>query len=62
MGEWNTLRIRAVGDKTQTWLNGNAMVDFDDAKIGAGTGSIALQIHDGGGIKVRWKNITLEEL
>jgi hypothetical protein len=62
MGEWNTLRIRAVGDKTQTWLNGNAMVDFDDAKIGAGNGSIALQIHDGGGIKVRWKNIEIEEL
>jgi hypothetical protein len=62
MGEWNTLRIRAVGDKVQTWLNGNAMVDFEDAKIGAGVGSIALQIHDGGGIKVRWKNILLEEI
>ena len=37
-------------------------MDFTDAKIGAGEGSIALQIHDGGGIKVRWKNITLEEL
>ncbi|WP_026631265.1 3-keto-disaccharide hydrolase [Dyadobacter alkalitolerans] len=62
MGEWNTLRIRAVGDNVKTYLNGNQMVDFTDAKIGAGEGSIALQIHDGGGIKVRWKNITLEEL
>ncbi len=62
MGEWNTLRIRANGDKVQTWLNGNEMVNFEDAKIGAGDGSIALQIHDGGGIKVRWKNIMLEEL
>jgi len=62
MGEWNTLRIRVVGDKVQTWLNGNAMVDFDDAKIGAANGSIALQIHDGGGIKVRWKDLLLEEL
>ena len=62
MGEWNTLRIRVVGDKVQTWLNGNAMVDFDDAKIGAANGSIALQIHDGGGIKVRWKDFLLEEL
>jgi len=62
MGEWNTLRIRAVGDNVKTYLNGNQMVDFTDAKIGAGEGSIALQIHDGGGIKVRWKNITVEEL
>jgi hypothetical protein len=62
MGEWNTLRIRVVGDKVQTWLNDNAMVDFSDAKIGAADGSIALQIHDGGGIKVRWKDIKVEEL
>ena len=62
MGEWNTLRIRAEGDRTQTWLNGHEMVDLTDAKIGAGEGSIALQIHDGGGIKVRWKDILLEEL
>ncbi|HEV7382407.1 MAG TPA: DUF1080 domain-containing protein [Dyadobacter sp.] len=62
MGEWNTLRIKVVGDQVQTWLNGNAMVDFSDAKIGAANGSIALQIHDGGGIKVRWKDIVVEEL
>lgn len=62
MGEWNTLRIRVVGDKVQTFLNGHAMVDFDDAKIGAANGSIALQIHSGGGIKVRWKDIMIEEL
>ena len=62
MGEWNTLRIRVNGPKVQTWLNGHAMVDFDDEKIGAGNGSIALQIHDGGGIKVRWKNLILEQL
>lgn len=62
MGEWNTLRIRVVGDHVQTWLNGNAMVDFSDAKIGAADGSLALQIHDGGGIKVRWKDILIEQL
>jgi hypothetical protein len=62
MGEWNTLRIRVVGDKVQTWLNGNVMVDFSDTKIGAANGSLALQIHDGGGIKVRWKDIVVQEL
>jgi hypothetical protein len=61
-GEWNKMRIRVVGDKVQTWLNGTSMVDFTDEKIGQGNGSIALQIHDGGGIKVKWRNLIIEEL
>jgi len=62
MGEWNTMRVRVVGDRVTTWLNGVQMIDFEDAKIGAATGSIALQIHDGGGIRVRWRDIRVEEL
>ncbi len=62
MGEWNTMRIKVVGGHVQTWLNGHAMVDFEDEKIAAGNGSIALQIHDGGGIKVRWRKLLLAEL
>ena len=62
MGEWNTLRVRAVGDRVTTWLNGTRMVDFEDEQIGAGEGSIALQIHDGGGIKVRWRNIRVVDI
>ncbi len=62
MGEWNTMRVRVVGDQVTTWLNGVQMIDFEDAKIGAATGSIALQIHDGGGIRVRWRNLRVEEL
>ncbi|MEO6314642.1 MAG: DUF1080 domain-containing protein [Chitinophagaceae bacterium] len=61
-GEWNTLKIKVVNDETTTWLNGHQMVYIKDEKIGAGTGFIALQIHDGGGIKVRWKNIKIQEL
>ena len=59
MGEWNTLKIRMSGDTLTSWLNGTEMVTLTDDKIGAGEGSIALQIHDGGGIKVRWRNIRL---
>ena len=61
-GDWNTLRLRVEGDHVQTWLNGEAMVDIHDAKIGAAQGRIALQIHDGGGIKVQWRNLKLTEL
>jgi hypothetical protein len=38
------------------------MINIIDDKIGDGTGFIALQIHDGGGIKVRWKNIKITEM
>lgn len=60
--EWNTMKIRAVGDNVTTWLNGKEMVQLSDEKIGAAKGFIALQIHDGGGIKVRWKDILIKEL
>jgi len=62
VGEWNKMKIRVVGDEVTTWLNGVQMVTLSDEKIGKGEGSIALQIHDGGGIKVKWRNLKIEEL
>jgi hypothetical protein len=62
MGEWNTMKIVAVGPKVTTWLNGVEMITITDEKIGSGKGAIALQIHDGGGIKVRWKNLKIRSL
>lgn len=61
-GEWNTMRIKVVGDHVQTWLNGEPMSDFNDEIIGKAQGRIALQIHDGGGIKVLWKNLNITKL
>jgi len=61
-GEWNTMKIRVEGDKVETWLNGHKMITLEDEKIGEATGIIALQIHDGGGIKVSWRNIEIREL
>lgn len=58
-GEWNTLKIRVMGDQLTSWLNGVEMVSLTDEKIGQGEGAIALQIHDGGGIRVKWRNIKL---
>ena len=62
MGKWNHMKIKVVGSSVITWLNGTKMVELEDKKIGQGKGAIALQIHDGGGIKVRWKNIRIKEL
>lgn len=60
-GKWNKLKLRVVGDEVTTWLNGHQMIFLKDQKIGAGDGFIALQIHDGGGIKVRWKKFKIKE-
>jgi len=62
MGEWNTLKIVVVGDQVNTFLNGHEMVAITDEKIGQGEGGIALQIHSGGGIKVKWRNINIKTL
>lgn len=62
MGEWNLMKIKVVGPKVTTWLNGVEMVHLTDEKIGKGEGAIALQIHDGGGIKVKWRNIKLKPI
>ena len=60
-GKWNTLKLRVIGDEVTTWLNGHQMIYLIDQKIGEGNGFIALQIHDGGGIKVRWRNFKIKE-
>lgn len=61
-GQWNEMVILVQGDRVMTWLNDEMMADLTDQKIGAANGVIALQIHDGGGIKVRWRNLQIEEL
>ncbi|MEO7393939.1 MAG: DUF1080 domain-containing protein [Chitinophagaceae bacterium] len=60
--DWNEMKIEVINDKVTTWLNNKQMVTLTDEKIGQGNGFVALQIHDGGGIKVRWKNIRIKEL
>jgi len=61
MGDWNAMKIIVKGSHVETYINGIEMISFDDEKIGEGEGSIALQIHDGGGIRVRWKDIKIIE-
>ncbi len=56
------MRLRAVGDHVTRWLNGAQMIDLVDERIAQADGVIALQIHSGGGIKVRWRNLFVTEL
>ncbi len=61
-GEWNHMKIKVKGDELTSWLNGTKMITIKDEKIGKGEGSVALQIHSGGGIKIKWKNLVIKEL
>ena len=62
MGDWNKMKIKVEGDKVITWINGSRMISLTDQKLGDGKGSIALQIHSGGGIKVKWRNLKVRPL
>lgn len=62
MGKWNEMRVKVVGNNVTTYLNGQEMITLTDDKIGSVDGIIALQIHSGGGIKVKWRKIKVREM
>jgi hypothetical protein len=59
--DWNEYEIVAVGSKVKTFINGQACVDLDDPMI-ARRGVFAFQIHSGGAMEVRFKDLKLEVL
>jgi hypothetical protein len=60
-GEWNNLDISVQGAHIVTHLNGVKVVDYTDPSPKFTDGVIALQIHTGGGVKMRWKDIEIKE-
>jgi hypothetical protein len=70
--DWNAMEIRAVGSSVAVTLNGVQVTSYDGAGIlddethrGRGVGlrgHIALQIHTGDELRIRFKDIALKEL
>jgi len=60
-GEWNDLEVFVEGNHIMTQLNGVKVVDFTDPAPKFTDGVIGLQIHTGGGVKMRWKDIFIRE-
>ena len=56
-GDWNDLKESVKGAHIVTQLNGKKIVDFTDPAPKFTDGVVALQIHTGGGVKMRWKDI-----
>jgi putative heme-binding domain-containing protein len=57
--DWNTYEVLAVGSKVRTAINGHLCADLDDPK-GAAQGVIAFQLHAGGPLEVRYKDLKIE--
>jgi hypothetical protein len=60
--DWNDLEILAQGNHIITRLNGVQIVDFTDPAPKFTEGVIGLQLHTGGGVKIRFKDIYIQEL
>ncbi len=57
--QWNEYEVVAVGSRVKTFLNGKPCVDLDDP-TGPRRGIFAFQIHSGGAMEVRFKDVKLE--
>ena len=60
-GQWNDLQVSLHGNHIVTQVNGTKVVDFTDPAPKFSEGVIGLQIHTGGGVKMRWKDISIQE-
>ena len=80
--DWNTAKVRVEGGRfprVTTWINGKKICHFDGdesdnpgykkqevAKVTGQAGSVAVQVHGGGGwpkgAKCRWRNVRIREL
>jgi len=60
-GEWNDLEVSVRGNHIVTQLNGVKVADYTDTSPRFTDGVIGLQIHTGGGVRMRWKEIYIKE-
>jgi hypothetical protein len=57
--DWNTIRVKAVGPRIQTWVNGQPVADIKDSKSLKGFFGIQ---HHGGDDVVMFRNIRVKDL
>ena len=61
-GDWNSMKIKSKGSQLTCQVNGTQMVDLVDDQFGEGKGAILLQIHSGGDLKIKFRNLKIEEI
>jgi hypothetical protein len=60
-GQWNDLDASVLGNHIVVHLNGVKVTDYSDTSPKYTDGVIGLQIHTGGGVKMRWKDIYIKD-
>ena len=56
--DWNTLRVRAIGPKYTTWLNGKEVMNYTSTSAGE-EGPVGLQLHSKRVMHIMFRNIRI---
>ena len=59
--DWNRMRIRAVGPKYTTWLQGQEVMNYESGSAKE-KGPIGIQLHGNRDMKIDFRKLTLREL
>jgi putative membrane-bound dehydrogenase-like protein len=59
--EWNDYVVEVMGSRVKIWINGNLCTEYEDDKLPR-RGIFGLQMHSGGPVEVRFKEMKLEVL
>lgn len=59
--EWNTIKVKAVGNMYIVWLNGEEVLSYESSDV-LEKGPIGLQLHPGRDMEASFRNIRIAEL
>jgi hypothetical protein len=59
--DWNKVKIRAVGPKYTTWLQGKEVMNYESGSA-KDEGPIGIQLHGNRNMKIDFRNLTIKEL
>ena len=59
--DWNKVKIRAVGPKYTTWLQGKEVMNYESGSAKK-EGPIGIQLHGNRNMKIDFRNLTIKEL
>ncbi|MEK6478057.1 DUF1080 domain-containing protein [Catalinimonas sp. 4WD22] len=61
MDDWNTMKVRAEGNKYTVWLNGEEVMNYTSENVPE-KGQIGLQLHPNREMDIEFRNIMVAEL
>jgi hypothetical protein len=59
--DWNTLKVKVVGNSYTVWLNGVEVMNYTSEGMEA-SGPIGIQLHPGNVMSIQYKNIKVVEI